>query len=142
MSCDIHVYIEYGNDDGYNLYASPDFPQSYFLFCLLAGVRKEWVDKNIGEGFKAIYEPRGIPNNASFYTLKSELGYLEWDEKTDTWDAMPDWHSTSHLNTEEFKYVINEYKQQIDDPDFYIYEATIALMLALPNARIVFWFDN
>ena len=143
MGCDIHIYVEYSTDgEHYELYASPEFPQSYMLFYMLAGVRKEWVTKNFGDNVETIFDPRGIPENASFYTLKSDLGYLEYDERKDAWNVNPTWHSTSYLSLEEFKTVIESYKKYTNDREIFIYEATINLMEALPHPRVVFWFDN
>jgi hypothetical protein len=165
MGCDIHPYIEYNSDpdcDGrYTFFAAPHIMRDYTLFNLLAGVR--------GPSVNALYPPRGVPESLSYkveheYTLhvtqddEEDLdqegyctyqrasawvnkGYSKWFDIDHTCVVNPDWHNPSWLNADELSKVYLKY-WEVRGSDFLQVKAIIEAMRVLPNARLVFWFDN
>jgi hypothetical protein len=163
MGCDIHPHIEFhrGTDDqGKELwweFCEPYLGRNYNLFGLMAGVR----------GFqKAIFEPRGVPENISWgvvddYTLfitddpkcMDHPGFCSLDDLR-RWNGRlwnehraihPDWHTPSWLTTYEFAQVVEQYNQILKEAHP-LAQATLDLMQSLDRsglkARLVFWFDN
>ena len=155
MGCDIHPHIEYrhSESESYELFASPNWEQSYLLFALLADVRKDWVKEQSGLDVSALYAPRGIPADISDEARCGDDGCDYWSENTRTWEFDAGCHSGSWLNTDELCAVIENYLTILGDlvegcKEKYGFEhcvelhATLKAMEVLPNARLIFWFDN
>lgn len=155
MGCDIHPHIEYkdSGNDYYELFASPNWEQSYLLFALLSDVRIELVKEQTGLEISALYSPRGIPTDISDETRCGDDGCDRWCESTKTWELDTEFHSGSWLNTDELRVVIKKYLAILGDlmkghegqygiEQCVDLHATLKAMEVLPNARLVFWFDN
>ena len=160
MGCDIHGYIEYKTKDSDQWWQWGNQilgPRNYGMFGLLANVRCDGC----------VYPPRGFPRDSSIYdywlyvvdhaTDENECtrnlaeewvknGSSFYEDETKIRVSDPDWHSASWLTTKEFERVMKKYEKLSDDdaesPFFVEYKAALAAMLCLPNARLVFWFDN
>jgi hypothetical protein len=116
MSCDMHAFIErpYTGSDDYQAIAKVFIDRDYEFFGMIAGVREEEL---------IVFEPRGIPSDASIETC-----YQYACEESDA-------HTPSWLTAEEIR--------QIEErADWTSNEHLFAMMRALPDSRIVFWFDN
>jgi hypothetical protein len=155
MGCDIHPHIEYKypSDTEYEWFASPHIAGDYTLFTLLAGVRAGWVERHHGLRVEALFAPRGLPEHTSSTTSRGDDGFEWWSSSTGTWDFNSEYHSHSWLGTEELRlvfeaylrtlgYSFETYRSQCDIEWGVELNATIRAMEALPNARLVFWFDN
>lgn len=155
MGCDIHPHIEYkhSGSTAYEWFASPDSGQSYLLFALLADVRKRWVKEHMGLEVSAMYAPRGIPADTSYKTSRGHDGCEYWSDRTQAWELDTEFHSGSWLKTDELQAVIEtyfgilgnsieEYRAQYGIDQCVELRATLKAMEVLPNARLVFWFDN
>jgi len=131
MGCDIHLYVEKKIDnkwqildklvkeeeeDGTTWYNRQSIPfyegRNYDLFSILADVRNGYgfAGTPTGEGFVPIYDPRGVPNDASpeykavvknwdcdghshsYHTLRQLLNY-DWTQTTTKqgWCSMKEW---------------------------------------------------
>jgi hypothetical protein len=88
--------------------------RDYELFGMLAGVREEDL---------VMFSPRGFPEDAGHDT---RYQYVQ---------EMSDAHSESWLSSEEIRQV--EARKEWSGN-----ESLFALMKALPDARLVFWFDS
>lgn len=167
MGCDIHMYVEYKSkerfDDYWTYFWGKINPgRNYWMFGLIAKVRGS---------FKESFNPKGMPNNASYvaeednyvYITKEGIGDNECTiEQAKKWERYgckisyhcniatkvthPDWHSHTWLTTEEFEYVIdchNKMKGAQREPQ---YEALLASMKKLEelgnDVRVICWFDN
>ena len=116
MGCDMHAFVERTRDGGKYFYAIARLfiERDYELFGTLAGVREEDL---------IMFPLRGFPENASH---EARHQYVQ---------EMSDAHSESWLSAEEIKLV--EESRAWDGN-----EQLFALMKALPDTRVVFWFDN
>ena len=154
MGCDIHPHIEYKHfsESAYGWFAAPNLSQDYLLFALLAGVRREWVKEHFDIEITPVVAPRGLPEDASYGTKRGHGGYEIWSEVIEQW-YLDEFHSASWLNTEELAAVaeiyfqtlgesFEEYKEQHGIEWGVELRAVLRAMEALPNARLVFWFDN
>lgn len=123
MGCDIHPYLEYTDYPGSRWFWHVDLPRNYLMFGLMAGVRWHEVSPRV--------EPRGIPENLSAPVLRE---YTE-----EGLDA----HTPSWLSADELEQVCLDYVEASggQGPPVEL-TATIAAMRVLPEARLVFWFDN
>lgn len=79
MGCDIHFFVEYRPKkiSTRNIEYSHEWrtfihgihmPRNYNLFGIMAGVRE-------GEGNKALFYPRGLPDDVGFYTREANINY-------------------------------------------------------------------
>lgn len=182
MGCDIHAYIEFGEDmtdvTRIECFGKVRIPRNYLLFALLAGVRSDGT-------VEPVVPPRGIPKPLSFcvagkyteFVKPKERPKLLQDNTVRWWDpdklyrVCPDWHTPSWLTADELRLVRKEFlaaQSALDTDDGLPAEydllitnvgvvrgtrlgtrpwpvhmdAVIAAMDVLPNARLVFWFDN
>lgn len=160
MGCDIHGYIEYKRwptlDTPYCLFSGRLGDRDYSMFGLLAGVRQDGC----------MFEPRGIPKDISRTTLWEYGLFVSKEEGADGEDrtcsvesankwvargdsvwldknlvSSPDWHTPSYVSTEEFEQVIQK-RKEMEWGYSEEWDAILAAMKALPDARFVFWFDN
>lgn len=151
LGCDIHAFIEYsvGKYGMTPCFAEVDIDRNYLLFSLMAGVRNY-------AGVEPVAPPRGIPQDLSWWAKDR---YTEWVPEADRqkkaaepsvrwWDeektriVNPDWHTPSWLTARELHCVKAHYFQ-IDAQLWPVtMDAVVAAMEALPDARLVFWFDN
>lgn len=165
MGCDIHMYVEYkrkGDErDYWQYYGQRINPgRNYYIFGLISkGVRS---DNDLG------LEPKGIPENLSFYSYNDywisindkyagDEGFCsteqaeKWAEYGSIIDkernlvSNPDWHSHSWLTTKELEEQLEIYKEESDWVNAE-YFALLSSMKELEKhdleARVVFWFDN
>ena len=155
MGCDIHAHIEYKElgDPVFSWFTSPHLGQDYLLFALLANVRKQWVAEHLGFEVEALFAPRGLPNDMSYNTKRGHNGCADWNPDTRTWELEESYFGRSWLSTEEFRIVLEAYFHTLEDSiENYKAQhgvewgvelrATLKAMEVLPNARLVFWFDN
>jgi hypothetical protein len=141
MGCDIHLYVEKKVKNAWNPVPGPNpffgeylqepkriyhnwayKSRNYPLFELLADVRRE------GE-FKALSEPRGLPEDVSDILAK----------KADN----VDWHSYSYFTLPELLKARS--KISVVSPEFA--QDTLSILERLSegdpeSVRVVFWFDN
>lgn len=115
MGCDITAHIEWNNEGDWEHFAEVFLPRWYVAFGLLAGVRGE----------DALFTPRGLPEN-----LSDEVR----EEREDC-----DGHSDSWLSTADMMQVVERLEAYGEGIE---YKATLAAMVALGEARLVFWFDS
>lgn len=158
MGCEIHPHIEFRHPSEtsfeYEWFASPFLGGDYVLFALLAGVRVEWVERHLGIKVEAVFAPRGIPDQLSGTAEGDDLFDMS---STGTQELDMENHSHSWLRTDELKLVLEAYHQTYREiaTDFLEdyrtskgtelgieLKAVIRAMETLPNARLVFWFDN
>jgi hypothetical protein len=168
MGCDIHLYIEYcynpdKTDAYWQSFGHIRPGRDYEMFTALAGVRGS---------YEPIVHPRGVPDKMGFesewdYYLtvndkyKDQEGYCS-TTTADRWVeegtgerilplqdgtsirkvVNPDWHTPSWLTAEEFEGAIKLSEDRCGDKSNPSYQAILAAMKALPNARVVIWFDN
>lgn len=159
MGCDIHAYIEF--QDTYDVergtwssFGGQLYPgRDYRLFARLAGVR--------GEQPVGLVAPRGIPDklgwdaNEDWWLTVAADGdapgtdlcpisraeeYVRrygsrFSDASKRWVSNPDWHTPSWLTLTELIKVVRGCNNVR-------WQAILAAMAALPNARLVFWFDN
>ena len=134
MGTDIHIFIEHRSRKKkkyvYDFEAEGD--RIYSLFGVLAGIRGDC---------DALFEPRGLPKDASPETL---MEFEDWG----------DGHTSSWLSTEEFGRCLNHYIKQWSD--VYGEEGSQSWLGSFADiyeymrysedegepSRIVFWFDN
>lgn len=160
MGCDIHGYIEYKrwpeNESPYWDFGGCFGSRDYSMFGLMAGVRQGGC----------IVEPRGLPKDITRQVLWEYGLYVSDEENADDQEhtvsreraakwvndgssiwledklvSGPDWHTPSYLSTEEFETCLNKRREMAWNYDFE-WDAMLAAMKALPDARLVFWFDN
>ena len=126
MGTDITACVEYLDEGDYELFATVFMGCSYFLFARMAGVRN-------AKGVEPVSELRGFPMDAAWstYVLREEEGG----------------HSDSYLSADEFEKALHLAMYDAD-PDYEpgavlppTFAATLAMLKALPSARLVFWFD-
>lgn len=171
MGCDIHAYVEYkttikkiNNCHHWSTFGGRINPgRNYNLFGLLAGVRTGGI----------LFEVRGLPKDVAFEAEDDNRIFItarpaesqctlrqaqEWEARghkiivdeyeNPTWVEHPDWHTHSWLTVDEFRQVIDAYKntgtgRTEPEPE---YEALLVAMEKLAEfyngVRIVFWFDN
>lgn len=153
MGCDIHAYIEYKKHDRYYSFCGEvDLDRWYYLFGQMAsGVREVEGD----------FPPKGFPPDAAYQAVSAYTRFVIGDKEYDGdefitvtkaqeyvergWSAWfnehrvthPDWHTPSWLTTDELKHV----RTKLDER-YFLLDAVIAAMEQLPEARLVFWFDN
>jgi hypothetical protein len=143
MGCDIHCFAEVKQKDRWVMvqdYFTPDSYskeylhkdkvtncfdwRSYFMFGLLAGVRRNDVEP--------ISEPKGLPLDISD-EVNDE--YLGWEDNV---------HSMSYLTLEELNnFDYSKYSDEYLSNLFFthLYELN-ELKETYSDVRIVFWFDN
>jgi hypothetical protein len=169
MGADVHCFIEFGkNEDFPDCFSKVHFNRDYTLFGVMAGVRNEdlvlfhpkglpkkiswraeseyylFVDKDSKPGEHLCDEHSCTKQRADEWI---EQGLSTYKVKNTSFVTNPDWHSTSWLTTEEFAKVLNKLEYlhvHLDYPNSITptLKATLAAMRELPNARLVFWFDN
>jgi hypothetical protein len=140
MGCDIHLFLEGKNKDTGewdHIIAELDDGRNYYLFGLIAGVRKTRV----------IFEPKGLPKDISTKVREQSIA----------WGA--DAHSFSYLNQENLVHVllkaIDFIREDITSKDdteleleiitLYKIKKWLEVMSSIEDyseKRIVFWFDN
>lgn len=125
MGCDIHAGIEYRDRDHWEVFAREvELPRSYRVFSALAGVRNYHE-----ESIEPISEPRGLPDDLSWWMKPDEDGHWLGD------------HSFSWVTTAEFEEALKR-----SDEGRAEYRAVLAAMKVLEaegwTARLVFGFDN
>jgi hypothetical protein len=164
MGCDIHAYIEYGptsverelgTKEWVGFFGAINLDRDYGLFAALSDTR------NNGD-IEPISEPRGLPATVSSWVAsentllvseseKNEAGCTPRDRAehwveggTSQWVGPdksrithPDWHSHSWVDADEFEEAMRRAK--CTSP---VARATLASMRQLPNAVLVFWYDN
>ena len=130
MGCDIHIYMEYGEQGRWSGDEIRVW-RSYGLFTALAGVRRY---NSTVESF----ELRGVPENASWETLDDYTLYISDIEGEDCctqeqaesyikygsayWGSdkkrviHPDWHSASWLSLSEFKVAYKRFRDYYKQP--------------------------
>lgn len=167
MGADIHAFVESVDSSRVNTWvdsvAELTLPRDYYMFGLLAGVRGI-------EG--PVFPNRGIPkvtgwtvrNRFHLYVLTDdeaaeghlrEMGTVTPEEAADylayssqympgneRYITHPDWHSASYLNAREYEQVLAEYKRTFGCRPGRLYEAVADFLFAIPDSRIVFWFDS
>lgn len=163
MGCDIHAYIEYGpspverelgTKEWVGFFGAIHLDRDYSLFAALSDTR------NDGD-IEPIAEPRGLPATVSHWvasentllvseseneagcTTRSraekwvEGGSAQWVGPDKARITHPDWHSHSWVDADEFEEAM--LRAKCDSP---VARATLASMRQLPNAILVFWYDN
>jgi len=169
MGCDIHAYIEYGVDYKDKIimsdFARVNIWRDYALFGIMAGVRRDEVQlfepRGIPKdlGFYADYDYYLWVNDEARKNeerdgkvcsrSKAEEYVKEWGcaykDEQKTFVSDPDYHTASWLTADEFQQCLDKlttldyrYGSVISPP----LKAIAAAMKVLPNARLVFWFDN
>jgi hypothetical protein len=138
MGCDIHVYLEYKEDDYYYFSKeaifdgkiSPRIWRDYNTFGILAGVRNY-------NNFIPIAPPRGLPKDVT-----GAVAGLRRDYGSDG-------HSTSYLTIKEIKDRINQnneneesFKAALEGLINTIENSFSLSFWCVDDFRIVFWFDN
>lgn len=163
MGCDIHPFVEYrrkGSEHWQGMGGEMSPGRNYRVFGALAGVRSD---------LPALVEPRGIPDDLSFWTADSYwLGITdkgdeiegmctpdqaeEWVEygaryrvhEADgrKWVSTPDAHTETWLTGEEWRAAVASVDQEWTPA----YKAIGAMLKSFEDdgceTRVVFWFDN
>ena len=151
MGCDIHVFVEYRRNGEWVQLGAFRPGRDYHMFGLLAGVRDESVSP--------VVEPRGFPDDCSFETWLANQSIRTEDDKLEAGAlarlrmgrilghdmshlASPcqDWHSHSWLASDELAMALQDYAE--DSGPENAWKALHVLLTALPEGRIVFFFDN
>ncbi len=131
MATDIWIHIEFkSRKTGKWTYAyEADGERYYEMFGVLAGTRGD---------SDALYEPRGLPNDASPETLKE---YKDFGE---------DAHTPCWLTTQELKECMDQLEKKFNpmvvnieqNPYYKIYEIMKYMEDQGEPCRMIFWFDN
>ncbi len=124
MGCDIHGFIDYPRYQGpRSCVAALHLARNYDLFALLAGVRTRDAMKE----YAPVFQPRGLPHDLTEWVAE------QFDE---------DAHTPSWLTTDEVGHVLKVYDAVSPYPRGADTDGLLAMMQALPDARLIFWFDN
>lgn len=153
MGCDIHAYIDF--ERGQHFFGEIEIGRNYKLFSLMADVRTS-------EGELTLFSPRGLPEDVNHCISRKDRLFIIPDNEqhvgnfvnlnvAEQWvkDGIskridgentithPDHHSHSWLNSQEVGLVLCHL------PEYHPIIATIyATLQALPESRLIFWFDN
>ena len=133
MGCDIHIHAEIRIAGTWHYYAPVDCDRDYELFERIAGVR--------GDVSEAIALPRGLPNDATFMTMR----HYERERE--------DAHSMTWLSAEEIAAVYEWHKKRPGSRDpwrGYLFGNTYEWFLRfrgdypadIEDLRFVLWFDS
>lgn len=161
MGCDIHGFIEFKLDYGWQNFAGEFYlPRDYEFFSKIAGVRGEC---------ESFFEPRGLPEDVN-YVISSENNIYIYNSDSDDsctkemaerWVASgiseytnegksvtnPDHHSHSWLNKDELEEAIDYVNTKCGLGSVSVqYEMIFEVLKKFEEkgckVRFVFWFDN
>lgn len=157
MGCDIHPHIEIQNEDGtWHYFGTIELGRSYTLFSSLSpGVRGDEANLKVpyrGElpdgvtqqtrtNYQYIAKTNPDPDNPNHIELKqAQLWHNPAVEENDVIPG-PDWHSINWCTAQEYLHAVQQLKQEAGEG--WGYYIQLGKFLAdLPNARLIYWFDN
>lgn len=170
MGQDIHMYLEYKepSDKRYKgtQVGNPYMNRDYDLFGMFSeSGRRGYTEYEWNKiGLDGPYPYKDIPNDLSEFIIreitipKEETGsrkifgemmkYRKLEGFPDKEDLYldPDFHSFSYMSLEEYKEIIDKYKNYYNYSSYLIYDAFYAFAKVYQDTgyetRVVFWFDN
>ena len=172
MGCDVHAFIEYDcNTEFPQDVGEIHLGRNYLMFAFLAGVRAFNGIKPIIPP-KGVPDKLGYYTRLEYYLFVDEkIEETNWDSRSvnlrdaNRWTqdkistdhvengrryiSHPDWHTPTWFSADEFEQVIKAVEAYLKTDSDYeeakvspIYYGVLAMLRALPDSRIIMWWDN